>query len=512
MLILKSVNFEKQHFHNHRLQRTYPGQNEWNIGRNNTCDLVLANPEISRLHGRIVYQNDTYYFVDLGSLSGSILNGKPVASNEQKPLHPGDLLQLGETFLYVEELSCPLPALSGAIAPALPAIGDPWEAEELICQCCRITEETPDVKTFHLRADPPLLFAYQPGQFVNLEVMIEGKPVLRSYSISSSPTRPYHLSLTVKRVPSPPDQPHVPAGLVSNWLHDHLQVGDRIKLIGGPQGHFTCASQPIPNLLLISAGSGITPMMSMARWAQDTLSDRDIVFLHSARTADDVIFRAELEAMAAHMPNFHLLITLTQQPMGRSWMGLTGRISEHTLHMAAPDFRDRAVYVCGPNSFMEGMKSLLDRLQFPMEHYQEESFSPPKRKRVPAQAAIAAPTTIPPVASMAAIPQDHRNGAIKSNAPLEPVAATQSIRVHFVKSQRHVEGDGETPLLEMAEQENIAIRHACRVGVCGACKVRVQQGQVRYDSPPSALTAADETAGYALSCVAYPVGQVLVEA
>lgn len=516
MLKLKSVNFEQQQFQIHQLNQSRSGQLEWIIGRNSTCDLVLTNPEVSRVHGQIVYSDDKYHFVDTGSTSGSLLNGEVVPVNEKQPLCAGDLIQLGETFLYVEELSPPEPVslvdranLAGDLS--LPAAQ--WTEGDLVCRCCRIIDETPDVKTFCFAADTPILFNYKPGQFVNLEVEIDGKPVVRSYSISTSPSRPWYLSLTVKRVSSPADEPDAPPGLVSNWLHDHLQVGDRVKFVGGILGHFTCLPNLPSKLLLISAGSGITPMMSMSRWVQDTLADCDVVFLHSARTPEDIIFRKELEMMATQMPNFHLAVTLTQ-PTGYPWMGLTGRISESMLKLVVPDLRDRSVYVCGPEGFMRGVKSLLESMNFPMQSYQEESFG--GRKRAPSPKAERLTSVLwEPASSLENHSNTHNGNGQHSKTHLEVISAavaTAEPAVCFAKSGQEVAADGSASILELAEQEGIEIRNACRVGACGACKVHAREGRVRYDSQPAALTEKDQEGGYVLACVAYPIDRLVVDA
>ncbi|EKQ69960.1 flavodoxin reductase family protein [Leptolyngbyaceae cyanobacterium JSC-12] len=495
MLVLKSVNFEQQHFHHHQLVPTRPTQTEWMIGRSTTCDLVLSSPEVSRIHARIVYTDETYYFIDVGSTSGSLINGETVPAHEQHPLHLGDLLQLGETFLYVEELAPPI--AGSTVADRVSSVSETtqvWTGGDLIGRCCRIVDETPDVKTFYFVADPLHLFHYAPGQFVNLQVEIDGQPVIRPYSISSSPTCPHHLSITVKRVASPPGQPEIPAGLMSNWLHDHLQVGDRVKFLGGVCGEFTCLPNVPAKLLLISAGSGITPMMSMSRWVKDTLADCDVIFLHSARSIDDIIFRAELEIMAAQMPNFHLAVTLTQAHPRGGWMGFTGRISETMLQLVAPDFRDRAVFVCGPTPFMQSVRSLLETLQYPMQNYKEESFG--GRPSTPMHSIAVA--DLQPASE-----RDTFTGQLPTTG--EPA-------IHFLKSEQRITADGSASILEVAEQEGIPIRHACRVGACGACKVRIHQGKVRYDAPPAALSATDQKAGYALACVAYPVNEIAIEA
>jgi ferredoxin-NADP reductase/ferredoxin len=527
MLKLKSIDFEQQQFEIHKLD-AHTDKLEWVIGRNPNCDLVLSSLDISRVHGRIVYCDNAYHFIDAGSTSGSMLNGELVPVNEKRLLQVGNLLQIGETFLYVEELTPPSVA-SGAASTLGSSFSLPqnqWTTGDLQCRCCRIVDETADVKTFCFVAEPPLLFSYKPGQFVNLEVEINGRRVVRPYSISSSPTRPYHLNLTIKRVPASSHHPALPPGLVSNWLHDHIKVGDRVKLLGGPLGQFTCLPDLPSKLLLISAGSGITPMMSMSRWVQDTLAECDIVFLHSARTPEDIVFRTELEAMAAQMPNFHLAVTLTQPALTRSWMGLTGRISEAMLDLVVPDLLDRAVFVCGPEQFMASVKSMLQAMGFPMQNYKEESFG--GRKILPSRStpSQAAPSQAKPASKSAAtsLPPAAQNGrghhleGLSAIAPevlpptAPPAAPPAAPAVKFAKSGQEILTDGSLSILELAEQEGISIRSACRVGACGACKVRTHQGQLRYDSPPQALSAADQQAGYALACVAHPVNRLVVEA
>ena len=161
-----------------------------------------------------------------------------------------------------------------------------WDSEAddtLVCRAVR--QETHDVKTFVLTPATPGRFAYQPGQFMTYAFEIDGETIHRCYTISAAPTRPNAISLTVKRVPNGP---------VSNWLHDNLKPGISVKALG-PMGSFTCFAHPASRYLFLSGGSGITPLMSMARTYHDLAEPKDIVFVHSARTVTDIIFREELE-------------------------------------------------------------------------------------------------------------------------------------------------------------------------------------------------------------------------
>jgi len=534
MLKLKSVNFEQQEFGTHVLVQSRPGQLEWVIGRYATCDLVLSAQEVSRVHGKILYQDGIYYFMDDGSTSGSSLNGEIVEANEKRSLRVGDLLQIGETYIHIEEMEPPSLTVSEADS-SLSASEQRWTTGDLQVRCCRIIDETPDVKTFCFVAEPPVLFQYKPGQFVNLEVEIDGKPFLRPYSISSSPTRPYSIHLTVKREVS--GHPEIRPGVVSSWLHSSLKVGDRVKFVGTPLGHFSCLPDLPSKMLLISAGSGITPMMSMVRWIQDTLTDCDIVFLHSARKPEDIVFRDELAMMSAQMSNLHLAITTTQPSARYPWLGLTGRISKSMLHVVVPDLLDRTVYACGPDGFVQTFKSLLESVNFPMQQYKQESFGgKPATKTV--SAPVSAQDTATATLSLGSSPRASKtapaktaitqvaiatshtspNGQSKPSPDLlpNPPGSNTAIKVaplvKFAQSDRSVPADGNTSVLELAEQEGILIRNACRVGSCGACKILAREGQVQYAGQPIALSAADQEAGYILSCIARPVDRLVVEA
>ncbi len=515
---------------------------ECTIGRESGCDLVLPKAEISRRHGQISCDGKDYYFTDLGSLSGSTLDDVKLTPNQSKSLVLGSKIRIADFSLVVEEISLqPILSIEADNTPTLffmneeevltpqqympvayvePTQFDRWQDGDLTVKCLQIIEETADAKTFRFVAEPPVLFSYKPGQFVTLDLEIDGKQISRSYSISSTPSRPHTLEITVKRVPA--SSPDLPPGLVSNWLNDNLEVGDHVKL-SGPMGKFTCFTYPAPKLLFLSAGSGITPMMGMSRWIHDTGADCDVVFFHSARTANDVIFRDELELLATRQQNFHLAISLTGKS---SNMGLKGRLSPAMLAVICPDFADRMVFVCGSASFMDSTKKMLAELDFPMANYHQESFGSPKKKAKKqddsSDTAVKTPTKNAPKFGIAAF-----LGNIKSNFPAQTPAAGQvigvgsiergkaatatSIQVVFEKSGKEVGGDGDESILDLAEQAGIKIRNSCRAGSCGSCKKLVRSGTVKM-TEEEGLDPGEAEAGYVLCCVAYPQDQVVVDA
>lgn len=492
MLKLKVFNYQTGEFHKTVLTPETTSEGECFIGRTPNCDLVLANSDVSRMHGKIKFEDGKHYFSDLGSANGSRLNNEETKPDRNYPIKKDDLIRIGDFILLVEAV--------GVLPPTENCLSNDrsWSKGDLTVRCVRIHQETPDVKTFtFVAADSPVLFSYKPGQFVTLELDIEGEKVLRSYSLSSTPSRPHTLEITVKRVPAPSDEPNLPKGLVSNWLHDNIKVGSTLKL-SGPVGKFTCLPDPASKLLFISAGSGITPMMSMARWLADTATESDIVFFHSARTPKDIIFRQELESLSARVPNFRLAITTSRSELGGAWLGLTGRLTKGMLYGIAPDFSDRTVYVCGPDSFMQGVKTMFQSLDFPMQNYHEESFGPPKQDKNTLR-----------IESL----EEELSGASSNSSQNGASASSPSLgAVNFASSGKEISCDGKRSILELAERENIKIRHSCRLGVCGACKKRKLEGEVKYNLEPEALEQSDRDEGYVLTCVAHPVGRVVVEA
>jgi glycine betaine catabolism B len=516
------------------------------IGRAPNSALVLDSPEVSRLHGEVYYRNGTHYYTDPGSAGGSLLDDKAVSAKQECELRVGSILVIGHYTLAVVQIgdpdACTEIPLVEAARPLTPeqympvSAVDPnsftrWQKGDLNVRCAEIIDETYDVKTFRFVAEPDLLFSYKPGQFLTLDLEINGKEVLRSYSISSTPSRPHSLEITVKRVP--PATPNLPAGLVSNWLHDNIQVGSDVK-ISGPMGKFTCFQYPSQKLLFISAGSGITPMMGMSRWLCDTMADCDVLFLHSARTPADIIYQQELMMMSARHKKFRPLVTVTQNNSGQNWMGLTGRVTANMLQSVVPDFMERVVFVCGPEPFMAGTKKLLADLNFPAENYHEESFGgakPAKLTTPPVSVkSVAAPvgglrglfhreveTPTKPSGAFVA-PIQIQSPAAETIDPIdfdtmEAIETIGQITIVFAKSGQNVVCDGEDSVLEVAESQGVKIRSSCRSGNCGTCKKRKLEGKVRMgDFDPEALEESEQEEGFILTCVAFPEGRVVMDA
>lgn len=358
-----------------------------------------------------------------------------------------------------------------------PVITQTWTNGRHQVRCLKVIQETADVKTFCFGMQQPVLFFFKPGQFVTLELEIENEPEMRSYTISSSPSIPYSFSITVKRVPG---------GKVSNWLHENLAVGDAL-VVHGPMGQFNSADFPASKVLLLSGGVGITPVMSMARWFFNTNSDVDMAFVHSARTPEDIIYRAELDYMSTRIENFKLHIICERTPTGQAWSGYRGYLNREMLQLIAPDFAEREIFCCGPAVYMRAVREFLQHADYDMSRYHEESFG--------GDTLIPSPTVQQPVIG--------ETGPDKES--VNPLCT-----VKFMSSGRQIEVAEGTTLNEAAASASLKIPKACGMGICGTCKVKVLDGQTEM-SHNGGIDDEEIEQGYVLSCCTIIKGNVEID-
>lgn len=374
----------------------------------------------------------------------------------------------------------PVPASAEPAARRLAATA-PWDAEaDDALVCLAVRDETHDVKTFVLAPKEPRLFAYAPGQFLTFSFEIGGETIHRCYTISSAPTRPNAVSFTVKRVADGP---------VSNWLHDTLKAGDTVRAIG-PMGEFSCFNHPAGKYLLLSGGSGVTPMMSMARTFHDLGEARDVAFVHSARTPADIVFRAELDTMARLDPAFRFHAVCEADSPDEIWTGPRGRLSLETLRAAVPDFAEREVFVCGPKPYMDAVRAMLREAGFDMARHHEESFD------------------------FGELPQPEKAAAEEAEKALDagaaPAGAVRTFRVEFVKTRRVLECPENETVLDAARKAGIRLPSSCAKGLCGTCKSKVASGTVAM-THAGGIRQREIDAGMALLCCSKPTSDLVVE-
>lgn len=226
------------------------------------------------------------------------------------------------------------PQEAQAITPAVR-----WQNAKI----AKIVRQTPTVTSFLLT--PSQIFSFRAGQHAEVRLTApDGYSAQRSYSIASAPETPNRIELAIERLDD---------GEVSPFFHDVAQVGDAIELRGPIGGHFVWTVSEGGPVLLIGAGSGVAPLMSMIRHRAAQHSDVPMLLLLSARSREDVIYREELLALNAKNDGFKLVLTLTRETPHRD--GDYNRRVDATMlreilaKLSAPLKR---IYVCGSNPFV----------------------------------------------------------------------------------------------------------------------------------------------------------------
>ena len=282
----------------------------------------------------------------------------------------------------------------------------------------RVTTETPDSRTIHFRPGR----GWNPhaaGQWARIGVEIDGVRHWRSYSLSAPAGADPAITVTAM-------------GFVSSALVRRTQVGD-ILFLDIPQGDFVLPVHPRP-LLMLTAGSGLTPVMSMIRTLVPRRPDADVVLVHSARTRADALFHDELLELADQFPGLKVRHWFTREQDGRR-MDLT---TPADLELLCPDWRDRAAYACGPAEFLDAATDLWQSASGP-EELAIERFAP----------------------------------------ALLPGVGGQGGLITFEKSDKEVEAAGDVPLLDAGEDCGVVMPSGCRMGICRSCLTPLIAGKVR---------------------------------
>lgn len=355
------------------------------------------------------------------------------------------------------------------------AYGAQWASgDSKPLECLKVVDETHDVRTFIFRCPDCHAIAYEPGQFLTVTPVIDGQSVSRCYTLSSTPSRPFTFSITVKRVPG---------GVVSNWLHDNLRAGHTL-VASGPAGNFTPVIAPARKVLYLSAGSGVTPLMAMTRAAADLHADLDIVFVHSARTPTDIIFRDELAGLERSMAQLRTLFFCEGLGDEPDWTGPIGRLSLDELRREVPDFINREVFTCGPRGYMNAVKSLLEGAGYDLARYHQESFD------------ISAEVSVEPVPLDPAIDQ--------------PRQGQDVFTVRLARSGKVFTMTAEQTVLSAAKKAGAVVPSSCSQGVCGTCKTAVLEGSVEMNHN-GGIRQREIDKGMRLLCCSRPTSDLVID-
>jgi ferredoxin-NADP reductase len=316
-----------------------------------------------------------------------------------------------------------LAALSSPLLPDdyLELVNPLWSTRELRGRIESINHETQDAATVLIK--PGYRWGgHQPGQYLRIGLDIEGVRHWRAYSLTSDPARKDGLiSITVKNVDE---------GKVSPYLVKRGRPGTIVSL-GGVEGEFLLPDELPDKLLFISAGSGITPIMSMLRHLNQSGELGDVVLLHSARKTDEVIFGDELRGYAKEHDGFVLHEQLTAD---------NGRMGPPDLDRLCPDWQERDAYISGPNEMLDAFS----------EHYEQ-----------------------------AGVTERLHMERFQPKLGLGEGEEGTGGTITFLRSETEAESDGSQPILVAGEEEGLDLPYGCREGVCHTCVGELRSGQVR---------------------------------
>ncbi|MCT8946199.1 pyridoxamine 5'-phosphate oxidase family protein [Pseudomonas iridis] len=336
----------------------------------------------------------------------------------------------------------------------------------------KIEMESHSIRSIYLEPDDGAgLPVFLAGQHLPVRFTLDGEVHIRTYSLSSAPSDGFY-RISVKR-----------EGRVSTHLHEQIQVGDVVEA-RAPQGHFTVAPLERRPLVLLAAGVGITPLLSMLReviyQGLRTRRIRPTWLLQSSRSLADQAFRRELDRLLESAGDAVRVLRLLSQPEADAHEGedfdLRGRIDGAVLRdlLEVEDYDQIDFVVCGPGGFTQGLYDGLRELDVRDAQIHAETFGPSTLKRRADPDAIVIE---------------------------QPPAATTSVPVVFERSAKEArwQPDGSS-LLELAESRGLRPEFSCRGGSCGTCKTRLVSGAVNYPQPPAEVPEA----GHVLICCAVP--------
>jgi len=347
----------------------------------------------------------------------------------------------------------------GAARVTAPSLSGP-----LLLRLASITAQTSDSKTLRFIVPNDRMLSTRPGQFLTFSFLFDGKKVTRSYSICSSPARSGYVEITPKRVSQ---------GCASVFLNDRASVGLTVEA-NGPFGHFCFDESKHRSVVLLAAGSGITPMMAMLRYVDDLCLETTATLLYCVRTSRDIMFERELDQLRSRLKNFQYHVLLSQPQA--EWSGPRGHVSREFIEDTVKDLASPDFFLCGPPQFMDAARTMLTGLGVNPERITQESFG----------------NTVP-------------------KNPHQGLVAQTGAVVEFVRSGKTCMVRTGQTLLEAAEEQGIAIPSSCRQGQCGTCKTKLLEGDVRMDAE-AGLDSESRAQGFVLTCVGRAHGTVKLDA
>ena len=333
-----------------------------------------------------------------------------------------------------------------------------------ILKLVQITKQTPDSTTLRFIVNGERKLDARPGQFLTFSFLFDGKKETRCYSTCSSPARSGYVEVTPKRVKD---------GCVSLFLNGRAPIGMTVEA-AGPFGQF-CLTPEDKRIVLLAAGSGITPMMAMLRYLDDLCLDTQVTLLYCVRTSDDIIFRQELEELRERLKNFQYHVLLSKPDA--DWPGARGHINREFISKNVPGLEGCVLFLCGPPPFMEAVRCILTEMKVAPDRIRQETFG----------------------------------GVGAAPKPALPRTAETGFTIEFASSGKRAAVLEGQSLLEAAAEAGVEIPSACRQGQCGTCKTRLLAGDVHMTAEQG-LDLESRARGFVLTCVGHANSDVRLDA
>ncbi len=349
----------------------------------------------------------------------------------------------------------------------------------------RKVAESETITSFYLLPqDGKPLAPFLPGQFLPLKLDIAGqyKPVLRTYSLSDSPNRDYY-RLTIKREPAPADRPDLYPGVSSTYFHDEVEPGSKLSA-KSPRGKFFLDAQAETPLVLLSAGVGLTPLISMLNAIVEAGSNRPVWFIHGSRNGREHVMGAHVRQVAEENSNVQIHIRYSrpssEDTVGRDY-DEAGYVDIDLVKRFVPS---KAVdfYLCGPTPFLKSLFEGLLAWGVSESRIHYEFFGPASALKERAKVAPA-------------------------KRAAEVAECCEEIEVTFSKSSVKANWNPSfESILDLAEANGLSPDYSCRAGICHTCICELEEGEVEYVQEP--LEPPDE--GSVLICCSKPKTNVVV--
>jgi len=380
--------------------------------------------------------------LDVQMLRDRILRGKTPAPTIDRPRAPGDVVSL--------------PAQTPKMARLV-----------LVSEVVRETNDAVSIYVTEADGSP---IAFEPGQFLSVDVVVDGERFRRAYSLAGPCIDGAATHITVKRMPE---------GRVSNHLNDTVAAGQTLDVLG-PSGSFTVESLPTNerHLVMVAGGSGITPVISILETVLRKEPNSRVTLVYGNRGWEDVIFRERLSTLCEEFGERLVVDHVLEHPP-EWWTGERGLLSADVLSsrldaLGLADDETKSYFLCGPTPMMDAAHECFRRRGIAADRVLEERFTSPEAR-----------------------------------SSAEGSTTTERVMVARAETQHGIHVAPGQTILEAALAASVDLPFSCAMGGCGACRVHVEAGDIQMEEP-NCLSRGEREAGYVLTCVGRPLGTATI--